>query len=172
MQREEGAHEEGLVFLFERQSKAIDDGPKDLQELRDPVVPLGLVNEVIEHVVDRPTDGGPQVQELAVDSMERGLEEIAFAGIFRVEKLEEVENEGLIDVSLGEVRVEVRALDETEEELVYDLEVRPCEFENRLVLFRVEGVARGINGRGYSSEEIGRELGEESELRITVGEVR
>ena len=58
----------------------------------------------------------------------------------------------MIYVSLGEVGVEVRAFDEAKEELVYDLEMRPSEFQNRLVLLRVVCVASGVNRWGYCSE--------------------
>ena len=40
------------MFFFERQREAVDDGAEDLQELGHPVVPLRLVDEVVEDVVD------------------------------------------------------------------------------------------------------------------------
>lgn len=42
-----------LVLLFERQGKAIDNGPQDLQQLCNPVVAVCLVHKAVEHVVDR-----------------------------------------------------------------------------------------------------------------------
>jgi hypothetical protein len=40
------------VLLFERESEAVDDGAQDLQQLGHAVVPLRLVDEVVEDVVD------------------------------------------------------------------------------------------------------------------------
>jgi hypothetical protein len=43
---------EDLVLLLEREGEPIDDWAEDLQELGHPVVPLRLVDEVVEDVVD------------------------------------------------------------------------------------------------------------------------
>ena len=43
---------EDLVLLFERERETVDDRAEDLQELGHPVVPLRLVDEVVEDVVD------------------------------------------------------------------------------------------------------------------------
>jgi hypothetical protein len=90
--------------------------------------------------------------------VQSGLEKVALPRILRVEKLKEVEDERLVDVPLGHVGVEVGALDESEEELVHDLEMGPGEFENRLILFWIESVARRIYGWGYGAEKVGRKL--------------
>lgn len=45
------------------------------------------------------------------------------------ERQAHLDNEALIDVLLGDVEVEVRTLDEPEEKLVDDLQVRPSELE-------------------------------------------
>ena len=57
-----------------------------------------------------------------------------------------------INVALGNVCVEVWTLDEAQKEFVDDLQVRPSELENRLVLFRVIRIARRIHRRRNSSE--------------------
>lgn len=64
----------------------------------------------------------------------------------------------MVDVPLSQIRIEIRAFDEAEEELVDDLEMRPGELENRLVLFRIKCVTRRIDGRGYRAEEVGGKL--------------
>ena len=51
---------------------------------------------------------GTGVQELAVDAVERRLEEAALARVLRVEELNQVEHELLVNVLLCEVCVEVR----------------------------------------------------------------
>ncbi len=43
---------EDLVLLLEREGEPIDDWAEDLQKLGHPVVPLRLVDEVVEDVVD------------------------------------------------------------------------------------------------------------------------
>ena len=51
MQRDENASEECFVFFLEWQSKTIDDGPKDFQQLRNTIMSLGFVDELEENVV-------------------------------------------------------------------------------------------------------------------------
>ena len=75
------------MLLLQRQSEAVDDGPEDLEEFRDAVVVFRLVDEPVEDVVDLLTDEGAQPQELAVDPVEGGLEEVAFARVLRVEQV-------------------------------------------------------------------------------------
>jgi hypothetical protein len=43
---------EDLVLLLEREGESVDDGAEDLQQLRHPVVPLRLVDEVVEDIVN------------------------------------------------------------------------------------------------------------------------
>jgi hypothetical protein len=57
--------------------------------------------------------------------MESRLEEVALSGILRIEQLQQLENEAVINVYLGDIGVEVLALDESQEELVHNLDVRP-----------------------------------------------
>ena len=40
------------MFSLQWQSKAIDDGAEDFQQLGHPVVPLCLVDKAVEYVVD------------------------------------------------------------------------------------------------------------------------
>jgi hypothetical protein len=64
----------------------------------------------------------------------------------------------LVNVSLGEIGIEIWALDEAEEKFVHNLEMRPGEFQDRLVFFRVKSIAGGVDRRGYRSEEIDSKL--------------
>ena len=147
------------MFLLQGQSETVNDGSKDLQELRNPVVTLGLVDEVEEDVVDATSDRCAEIEELSVYPMKRGLQEVTLPGVFRIEQLEQVEDEVLVNVALGKVRVELRAFDETQEEFVNDLKMRPCKLENRLILFRIKCVSRRVGLRGYRTEEIRCKLG-------------
>jgi hypothetical protein len=47
-------------------------------------MPLSLVDVGVEDIIDRFADEGSQVEELAVDPVKGGLEEVSLAGIFAV----------------------------------------------------------------------------------------
>ena len=110
---------------------------------------FSFVDELEKHIVDRPTDEGTEIEEFAINSMKSCLQEIALARILRVKELQKVQYEGLIDVSFCQVRVEIWAFDESEEKFIDNLEVGPCQFKDRLVFFRIEGVADRVYRRGY-----------------------
>lgn len=76
----------------------------------------------------------------------------------KVKRKTHLKDKLLINVPLCDVGVEIGALNEAEEELVDDLEVRPSEFQHGFVLLGVVGVARRIDGRGDRAEEVGGEL--------------
>ena len=78
------------MFFFERKSESVDDGPKYLQQLSNAVESFGFVDELEEHVVDRPPYVGSEVQKLAVNPVQSRFEEISFAGILRVEQLQQL----------------------------------------------------------------------------------
>jgi hypothetical protein len=88
VERNEHPGEEQLVLLLQWQSKTVDYRTENFEKLGDTVEALRLVDELKEDIVDRSADVGAEVEEFAVYAMERGLEEIAFSGVFRVEKLE------------------------------------------------------------------------------------
>lgn len=70
---------------FQRECKSIDDGSQNLQQLRNPIMSLRLINETEENVIDASPDGGAQVQELSIYPVKSRLEEISFPGVFRIE---------------------------------------------------------------------------------------
>lgn len=63
-----------------------------------------------------------------------------------------LQDKASVDVALANICVEVWTLDETQEELVHDLQVRPGKLEDRLVLLRVERVAGGVDLRRNGPE--------------------
>ena len=63
-----------------------------------------------EYVVDVSPDVRTKTEELAVDAMENSLQEIPLATVLRVKELQELDDKGLVDVSLGERGVQVSAL--------------------------------------------------------------
>ena len=90
MQRDQHTGQKEFVFLFERQSEAVDDGSQDFQQFRDSVEPFSLVNELKEDIIDRSANVGAQVQELSVDSVKCRFQEISLPGIFRVKELQKL----------------------------------------------------------------------------------
>lgn len=49
---------------------------------------LGLVYELEKDIVDGSPDKGAEVEEFAIDPVQRRLEKVALAGVFAVEQLE------------------------------------------------------------------------------------
>ncbi len=90
MQRDEHPLQEEFVLLFEGNGEAVDDAAQDLEQLGDAVELLELVDEAEEDVVDLLADEGAQAQELAVDAVQDGLEEVALAGILTVEQIQDI----------------------------------------------------------------------------------
>ena len=60
--------------------------------------------------------------------MKSGFEKISLSRIFRIEELEQLDDESLVDVLFRDCRLEVWRLEESEEELVDELQMRPRGF--------------------------------------------
>jgi len=105
--------QENLVFFFERQREPIDDRSKDFKELGDAVVPLGFVHEAVENIVDLSSDIRAEVEELAINSMQRGFEKISLSWIFRIKKLKQLDDESLVDVFLCDCWFEIGRFEKT-----------------------------------------------------------
>lgn len=145
---------EQLVLLLQGQSKAVDDGTENFQQLRDAVKALRLVGELEKHIVDRAANKGSEVEEFAVDTVEGGLQKVALPRVLRIKQLEKLEHKAVINVCLGDVCVEILALNEPEKELVHDLNMRPGNLQHRLVLFGIEGLALRVHGRRDGAEQV------------------
>ena len=65
-----------------------------------------------------------------------------------------LQDEVVIDKLFGDIGAKVGRLDEAKEELVDDLEMWPCQFENRFVFFRIKCVACWIDLRRNRSKEV------------------
>jgi len=118
---DEDAGQEGFVLLLQGESKTVDDGAQNFKEFCDAIMAFCLVNELEENVIDGSANEGTKVEKFAVDTMEGSFEKVAFSRILRVEELEEIKDEGLIDVTLCHVSVEIGAFDESEEEFIDNL---------------------------------------------------
>ena len=69
--------QEDFVFFFERQREAVDDGAEDLEQLCDAVVPLRLVHEPVEDVVDLLPDVSAKAQKFAVNPVKDLISKIS-----------------------------------------------------------------------------------------------
>lgn len=154
VQWKQDASQKDLVLLLQRQRKSVDDGSENLEQFGDTIKSLGFVCKLEEDVVDRSADEGAEVEEFAVDAVECRLEEITLSGILRVEEVEELQHKAVIYVGFCYVRVEVLTFNEAKEEFIDDLDMRPCDLQNGLVLFRIESLALGVYGRGNRSEQV------------------
>jgi len=154
MKRYEHTSEEELVFLLEWQSKTVDDGAQDLEQLGNAIETFGLVDELEKDVVDGAANIGPKIEEFAVDAMKSSLQKVPLPWIFGIKQLEELQDEAVVDVLLCVVCVEVGAFDEAQKKLINNLNVWPGYFENRLVLLWIEGVSLRIHRRGNWTKEV------------------
>ena len=105
VERDERAAQRLLVLGADGDGEAVDDGGEDLQQLRDAVVLLVLVEELVEDVVDRLADGDAAVGQLAVDAMRHRLQTLALARIDRVEECHQMRHEGRCDVVFPHIRI-------------------------------------------------------------------
>lgn len=78
------------MFFFQWQCKAIDNRAKNLQQLRNSIKALCLVNELEEDIIDGAANIRPQVQKLAVDSVQGCLQEVSFSRILRIEQFQKL----------------------------------------------------------------------------------
>lgn len=70
-----------------------------------------------------------------------------------------LKNEMVIDVRLCNIGIKICTFDKPEEKLVDDLDMRPCDFENRLVFFRVKGITLWVDwGRKRPKEILGEHI--------------
>jgi hypothetical protein len=90
VKRDEHPRKEQLVLFLQWQSKPVDYRTENLEKLGDTVEALRLVDELKEDVVDGSADVGAKVEEFAVYAMKCSLQEVAFSGVFRVEKLKQL----------------------------------------------------------------------------------
>ena len=100
---------EGLeVFGANRNREPVDDRREDLEEHRNPVVTLCLVEKCVEGVVDSAANRGAAVCELSVDSVSGHFEVFALLRVRRIEQRNEARDERVCDVVLSNRVVDPR----------------------------------------------------------------
>lgn len=83
------------MLLLQRQSKSVDDASQNLQQFCDPIKALCLIYKLEKDVVDGSPDIRSKVQKFSIDSVEGGLQEIAFSRVFRVKKFKQLLNKSV-----------------------------------------------------------------------------
>lgn len=105
MKRKQYTGQEQLVLLLQRQRESVDNGTQDFQQLSNAIEALRFVRELEEDVVDRPPNIRPEIQELAVNTMQRGFEEVALPRVLRIKKFQKLMNKRMsIDSWLAVVK--------------------------------------------------------------------
>ena len=70
------------MFFLQRQRKSVDDRAQNFQKFSNTIESFGLVDELEENVIYRPSDIRPEIQKFPIDTVQCCLQEIAFSGIF------------------------------------------------------------------------------------------
>lgn len=86
---------------------------------------LRLVYKSVENIVDLLPDVRAQAEELSVDPVQRRLEEVPLPGVLRVEEIQQLEDELVVDVALGYWRLKVLRFEKAQKEFVDKLQMRP-----------------------------------------------
>lgn len=140
------------MFLLQRQREPIDNAAQDLQQLRNAIMMLRLVDKAVKHVVDLFPDKGAQAQELSINPMQHRLQEVPFARVFRIEQVQQVQHELVVDVTFRNGRLEVGRLQEPQKQVIDKLQMRPGRFQRRLIFLRIEFSTIRIRRGGQRSE--------------------
>jgi len=122
MQGNQHLDQELLVLRLQGQGEPVDNGAEDLEQLAHAVEVLRLVDEAQEEVVDLLADEGAQPEEFAVDAVQDRLEEVPLPRVLAVKQLQQLKYELLVDDLLADARLKVGGLQETQKELVNQLQ--------------------------------------------------
>ena len=95
---------------------------------------LLLVQKLVKNVVDRLSDGNAAVRQLAVDAMRHRLQALALALVERVEEVDQMAEEFVVDQALSEVVVNLRRQHQVDQQLVHQRNVRPLRVREDLVV--------------------------------------
>lgn len=60
----------------------------------------------------------------------------------------------MVNVLLGNIGVEVLALNEAQEKFIHDLNMGPCNFKNRLVLLWIKSLSLWVHGRRNGPKQV------------------
>jgi len=163
VQRYEDPSQEQLVLFFQRHGKTVNDTAEDLEKFSDTIELLEFVDKAQERVVDLLADEGAQSEELSVDTVQDCLEEVAFTRVLAVEELKNVGDKPLVDVLFAQARLELGVLEETQKELVDDLQVRPASLVCGLIVLALVGLG-GVGEGGQTPEYVVGDHGDD--LRV------
>lgn len=126
------------MFCFQWQCEPIDDTSQYFKELSHTIEMFCFIYKPEENVVNLLSDECSQSKELPINPMQDSLEEVTLSWIFTIKKLQELLDKLLINVSLCNAGLEIRTLQESQEEFIHQLYVRPRGLECGLILLRVK----------------------------------
>mmetsp|Transcript_30544 Transcript_30544/g.73209 ORF Transcript_30544/g.73209 Transcript_30544/m.73209 type:complete len:292 (-) Transcript_30544:350-1225(-) len=159
VQRNQGLFQHDLMLLLHREREPIDDTAQNFEQLGNSVVCVTLVNDLEEEILDGLADEGPQGHELAVNSVKDGLQIVTLSWILRIEEIQELEHEGVVNEPFRDLRVHVIGYHKPKEELVHNLQVRPGGLEGWLILLVIEQCIGILVHRRQGAENVGRHHG-------------
>lgn len=112
----------------------------------------------VEDVIDLLTNESTQSKEFSVDAMENRLQKVTFAWILWIEEIQNSQHELTVDVTLCNVRLKVGRFEKAQEQLVYNLKMRPRWLKRRLVFLWIKLGPIWVRRWWQSSEKINCKL--------------
>mmetsp|Transcript_14387 Transcript_14387/g.26026 ORF Transcript_14387/g.26026 Transcript_14387/m.26026 type:complete len:216 (+) Transcript_14387:620-1267(+) len=152
VKRNEGTHQKLQMLLFERNGKAIDNATENFQEFTDTIVTFRLVHKAVKDVGNGATDKGTVRHEFSINAMQYSLEVVTFPRIFGIKQFHQLKTKLLIDIFFGRLGIHFGTHNESKEELVGNLQMRPCRFQDGFIFFWIKVIRR----RRKCSTDIGR----------------
>mmetsp|Transcript_52613 Transcript_52613/g.87146 ORF Transcript_52613/g.87146 Transcript_52613/m.87146 type:complete len:231 (-) Transcript_52613:997-1689(-) len=111
------------VLLFQRQCKAIDDGAQNLEQLGNAIVAHIQVNHRVQNVVHRLANKRAKRHTTTINAMQNHLEIVAFTRVLRIEQVNHVEQEALVNVATNHLHI--RRHHKTMEKFIHKLQMWP-----------------------------------------------
>lgn len=109
------------MFLLQRNSESINNGPQNLQQFPHSIMTTRLVNIPEKHLRDGLSYVRSIGHEFPIHSMQHGLHIVSFTGIFRVKQFNPISNECLVDILLGYFTTHFCTHYKSQEKLVHNL---------------------------------------------------
>ena len=129
------------MLLLERNGKTVNDGSQNLQEFPNTVVAFRLIDKSIENIGNCSSNERPMAHEFSVNAVQNSFQVIPFPRIFRIKEFHQLKAEGLINVLFGSLSIDFTGNNESQEELVGDLQVGPGGFQDRFVFLWIEVIS-------------------------------
>jgi hypothetical protein len=137
MQWDHNLVKEILVLRLQWRGKPWGDRWEDLQEFCESIVCLVLIGYLEEQVHNLLTYFCPQCHKFPINSVQYSLEIISLTRVLRIEKVQKLFDKRCWNAQCNGRSRNISCHNELEEKFVHKLQVRPCFFQMRFVLVRV-----------------------------------